>query len=81
VSYISRIERGQDPANVAMLRKLAAVLGLSYNELVVLAGYADPPNDVRDVDDPAADGHWYAGLPSETRRLIRALVEGAHRSR
>jgi hypothetical protein len=68
-----RLETGRWAPNVAMLRKLAGALGVSYNELVTAAGYMDPPEA---EDEAAADGRWFAGLPRETRRWLRQVVEG-----
>ena len=58
--------------NVKMLRSVATALGVSYNELAVLAGYADAPDG---DDEAAADGRWFAGLPAEMRRWLKGVAE------
>ncbi|MGD9712698.1 MAG: helix-turn-helix domain-containing protein [Thermomicrobiales bacterium] len=71
-SYVSAMETGRQVPNVAMLRRVAGALGVSYNELAVLAGYAD---GVEAADEAAADGRWFAGLSPEVRRWVRRMVE------
>jgi transcriptional regulator with XRE-family HTH domain len=73
VSHISNMETGRDRPSVAMLRRLAGVLSVSYNELALLAGYMDPETELD--AEAAADREWFAALPVELRMWLRRVAE------
>lgn len=47
VAYISRIERGLSPASEAVIRRLAKVLGVSVEPLLIASGHLPP--DIRQI--------------------------------
>ncbi len=78
--YVGHIELGRNLPSVEVLRDLARVLGVDYNELAALAGYVERTTGeavVRVPPDEAADTRWFAALPAEAKRFIRRIGESA----
>ncbi len=76
-TYLHKLERGQvQNPSPRVLRRLAAVLGISYLTLMQLAGYLDAAQAAEAANRPPAPHPLkYAALTAEEWRALGAFVE------